>query len=162
MSIAYLAFHTYILKSVIPGRTIVNSKKSFFYFIQFYLSWIDFCRIMRRFTIYHQKVKSHRNFPWCHFGIRWYHIETLGDINITLKLIFLLGSASVNISIVSQYHTMYTELNVHNCIVRETSQIMYGVHVISLIPLGNSITLSNCSLIQLQSTLIKLDNSPIE
>ena len=28
-----------------------------------------------------------------------------------------LGSASVKISIVSQYHTIYTELKVHNCII---------------------------------------------
>ena len=30
-----------------------------------------------------------------------------------------LGSASVNISIVSQYHIIYTDLKVHNCIVYE-------------------------------------------
>ena len=28
-----------------------------------------------------------------------------------------LGSASVNISIVSQYHIIYTDLKVHNCII---------------------------------------------
>ena len=39
------------------------------------------------------------------------------DVILTYYENIDLGSASVNISIVSQYHIIYTDLKVHNCII---------------------------------------------